>query len=58
MSFVRFYRSARGEECDFVLEGRQSIAIEVKSTETPTARDVAGGCGKNGGYVDAGVCRL
>jgi hypothetical protein len=37
-----FFRTANGEECDFVVAGERLVPLEVKMTETPTPRDVAG----------------
>jgi len=40
---LRHFRSVSGDECDFVLDdGRMLIPIEVKTTQTPGARDAAG----------------
>jgi uncharacterized protein len=40
---LHFFRSAAGEECDFVIEsGRQLIPIEVKASSTVAERDARG----------------
>lgn len=37
-----FFRTTAGEECDFVVVADRLLPIEVKMTETPSPRDVAG----------------
>ncbi len=39
---LHFFRSARGEECDFVVDGSWPLPIEVKSSRTLRAHDAAG----------------
>jgi predicted AAA+ superfamily ATPase len=39
---LNFFRTTAGGECDFVVASDRLLPIEVKMTETPSPRDVAG----------------
>lgn len=39
---LNFFRTTAGAECDFVVASDRLLPIEVKMTETPSPRDVAG----------------